>query len=218
MPTRPKHIAATMTDVRGVRPPNRRRAVAATLSLLDDIAHRRLDWLGLCAWIDAQLVVPGYLAELTIVRERTEERSVRFPVPGAVPDEKQLQWMLTVARRLVVDRLRRLAGPDADDHFLLAAIHLGRVLRISEGHETAWVPRLGAGDTLSDWVISYVAADVLTHREEYERDLEVCGRCGQLRLRSLSATEHQCASRQDKSTAPPRSRTTTRRDNKRRCG
>jgi len=168
-----------------------RRAVAVTLDLLEEISHHRMTWARLCDWIEAHLIAPGHLEPPREVRELSEGVRLVFPFGGEGPPPVKLQLMLAVVHRIIVYHLTKLAPPEVDDRFLHAAIYKQRIRRVTGGHQSRWVPCPEPTDTLCDWIIAYIAADLLTHPEEYEHDLVHCPHCGYVRLQSLSGT-HTC--------------------------
>lgn len=175
-----------------VRAKNDVSAVAATLQLLDEISHHRVTWGQLCDWVYVRIIAPGYMESPHEVRERSEDVRLHFPFGGEEPPRFKLQLMLEIVHRTVLHHLAKLAPPEEDDHFLHAAIHKHRIRRVTAGRQGKWVPCPEPTDTLSDWILSYLAADALTHPEEYEHDLMHCPHCGYVQLRSLSAATHTC--------------------------
>jgi hypothetical protein len=167
-----------------------RPALFAALTFLDRVLADTLDPRELAAWLDGNLVRPGYMPMPTTVQEPgVGVVSLRdLPSSSWAPAyEQRLRAILRAARLRVSISLQGLLATPRDDRFLTAAIYAGRV-----GRAAHWVPRLKGTERLSDILLALLTADILEHRDEYDASLCVCGICGQVSLsRAISRT--RCA-------------------------
>jgi hypothetical protein len=104
-----------------------------------------------------------------------------------------LEELIRRARGRVHAALRGLIAPVADDRFLNAAIHAGRVRRDVVGGRSVWVPSPQAMDFLSDIVLSLLAADILLDREFYRAHLCFCELCEKVALKEAPDAQGVCA-------------------------
>ncbi|AKT39687.1 hypothetical protein [Chondromyces crocatus] len=144
----------------------------------------------LIQWIQQHLVNPGLMKRPMVLRE-----------PGAKPlrlddraeADSSFEELLLRARGRVLEAVRGLIAPVADDRFLHAAIYGGRVRRAAVDGKAAWVPSPREIDFLGDIALSVLAAAVLTDREYYREHLGLCELCGRVTFRDSADTRPQCA-------------------------
>jgi hypothetical protein len=162
-----------------------RRLVVAAVAFVEGVAH---GWgaYELASWFDVQLVGPGFCLRTPEIVHQAPVGSVaihpdwaRAKHPTLEPPER-LGALLAEARARVVSAMSRLLPPTCDDGFMHAAIHTKRVSRRPIAGLTVWAPCVDESDDLSDVVLAFLAADVLTYRESYEALLCVCARCGRI--------------------------------------
>ena len=65
------------------------------------------------------------------------------------------------------------------------------VLPASRDGAASWEPRLGEGQTLSDWILALFAADAMADREAYDTHLAICDECSFVTFSSLDG--HLCS-------------------------
>jgi hypothetical protein len=149
-----------------------------------------LDARALAAWFEAHLVKPGFMSMPSTVQEPgVGVVSLRdLPTGAWAPAfEERLRGILRAARVRVSLSLQGLLATPVDDRFLTAAIYAGRVDRSSE-----WRPKLKGTERLSDVVLAMLAADILTHRDEYDGALGVCTICGEISLSRTAPSRTRC--------------------------
>ena len=101
--------------------------------------------------------------------------------------------MLAAARARILSALRGLRALPPDDRFLSAAIFSGRVRRQSAAARSEWAARPELTAPLSAMVLSLFAVDILTHREQYDRELCLCEVCGRLWFDPEAEMRTRCA-------------------------
>lgn len=99
---------------------------------------------------------------------------------------------IEATRTEVLAALRALL--EGDDRLLQSALFARRVARrrVEDG-QTMWLPALTEGMPLADMVLSFVAADMLRGRTDYDEGLIVCDRCGIVRVDGTAASRRSCA-------------------------
>jgi hypothetical protein len=176
-------------------PPNSRvlyrPALACALAFLDAAQQDALDARALTAWFESHLVRQGVVSVPATVQEPgVGVASLRdFPTGGAAPAfEERVRSIVRAARLRVSLALQGLVAAPADDRFLTSAIFADRVVR-----EVQWRPKLKGTERLSDIVLTVLAADILTHRDEYDASLCVCAICGHVALSRTVKQRTRCA-------------------------
>jgi hypothetical protein len=168
--------------------------LVAALAFLDAARENTLHARELVSWLDRYLVRPGLMPMPSTVQE-SEVVSLREVPTGAwaAPFEVRLSRIVAGARVRVSVALEGLLADPPDDRFLSAAIFAGRVERGGGAHGPGWRAHPKGTDKLSDIVLSIFAADALTHREEYDQNLCVCGICGRVALVRTRGPRTRCA-------------------------
>jgi hypothetical protein len=171
-----------------------RRALLAGITFIEDTASGRMSIRELRDWFDRHVVVPGVMPRPVMVNE---------PVAGSVPlhpsgasaalAEQGVQRLLFAARSRVVSALRGLISQPVDDRFLAGAIFAGRVRRRRVIETSQWVSHPEPTAPLSGIVLSLFAVDVLSNREEYDRQLCVCDVCGRVSFQDVPVTRRHCS-------------------------
>jgi hypothetical protein len=172
-----------------------RPVLSAALAFADAAWDDALHFQALVAWFDRFLVKPGVMSMPPSVHEpSTGVASLRDVPTGAWvrPFEIRLAQIVTTTRSRVSTALGGLIRSPVDDRFLAAAIFAGRVVR-GDGRAEGWRPCPKSTDRLSDIVLSLFAADVLSHRDEYDASLCVCGICGRVALLRGASARTRCA-------------------------
>lgn len=141
-------------------------------------------------WFTEHLVVPGLMKRPMMVRELGASPVMLDPRADA---GMALEELIRRARGRVHAALKGLIAPVADDRFLNAAIHAGRVRRDVVGGRSVWVPSPQAMDFLSDIVLSLLAADILLDREFYRSHLCFCELCEKVALKEAPDARGVCA-------------------------
>jgi hypothetical protein len=167
--------------------------VVVGLTFIERVGTKRLNKDTLDAWVEQNLVAPGYVSRALRIIE---------PIFGALPTDKgcslflpespptdETTAILVRARARVVGHLRGLLRSQVDDRFLNTAIFAGRVRRASAGQTTHWIPSPRDNDALSDIITSLFVSDILGRREFYVENLCICTLCGRVRLDAAVATE-----------------------------
>lgn len=175
-----------------------RPALAAGLSFMEMSAAESLRLVDLVAWIDDHLVEPGLMPM---------PRAVQEPAVGSVSITTQPAeaWTMSIdgrvtrivhaARERVAAAMLGLVAQPVDDRFLNANIFAGRVHRATTDRGTGWQPKLTGNERLGDIVLALFAADVLGHREDYERGLAICEECGRMCFGPTAAMGTHCKRR-----------------------
>jgi hypothetical protein len=172
-----------------------RIAIVAGLAFLDGVASGGFGPGELRGWIEMHLVRPKRMAWAGEIQEAgfgtitLHEGAVSL---SALSNALRVQGLISMARKRVVIALRGLLGAPVDDRFLNAAIFSGRVQRSTQGQSASWAPQPKGSDTLSDIVLSLFAADILSHRETYERGLCVCDACGRVWFDPMTEERRAC--------------------------
>jgi len=152
-------------------------------------------------WFEQHLVKTGRCARAPSVVHDPEVGSIAIDPrwsdtqPGLVGVE-QLPALLRATRKRVVDTLMRFLPPNDDDAFVVAAMDAKRVERRKVRDQLRWVPCPNESDTLSDVVLSLVAADMLDNRAFYETQLCVCDVCGRVSFDAVT-TRTRCGEHRD---------------------
>jgi hypothetical protein len=167
--------------------------VTVGLTFIERVGSKRLGKDTLDAWIEQNLVSPGYISRPLRIFE---------PIFGALPADKgcgpflpespptdEMSALLVRARARVIGHLCGLLRTPAEDRFLTAAIFAGRVRRTLVGQKMTWVPKPRGHDAFSDIITSLFVSDILTRREFYAQHLFICKSCGRVRLDATLATE-----------------------------
>jgi hypothetical protein len=173
----------------GVRP-----TLGAALAFLDAARAESMNAADLVHWLQASLVGPGLMPMPGTVQEPGAGTVALAPSPGpwAAAVETRLGRVVATARVRIGITLSGLLAKPADDRFLAAAIFAGRVARTSGARGSVWQAAPRASDRLSDVVLSLFAADVLSHREEYDACLCVCAVCNRVALRAGALVQTRC--------------------------
>jgi hypothetical protein len=172
-----------------------RIAIVAGLAFVEGVAHGGFGAAELQGWIETHLVRPKRMVWSGEIHEpgfgviRLQHTGLGAP---GVSEAIKLQGLISTARKRVVLALRGLMATPIDDRFLNAAIYSGRVKRETQGTSAGWVPQPKASDGLSDTVLSLFAADILSHRETYERGLCVCNACGRVWFDPMTEQRQSC--------------------------
>lgn len=172
-----------------------RIAIVAGLAFLDGVAGGGFGPTELRGWIETHLVRPkrmiwaGDIQETGFGTIALHEGAVSL---SELSNALRVQGLISMARKRVVIALRGLLGTPVDDRFLNAAIYSGRVQRAAQGQSASWAPQPKGSDTLSDIVLSLFAADILSHRETYERGLCVCDACGRVWFDPMTEERRTC--------------------------
>ncbi len=172
-----------------------RIAIVAGLSFLDGVASGGFGATELRGWFETHLVRPKRMTWSGEVHEPGFGivRLVEGPSPlPALSATLKVQGLISMARKRVVLALRGLLAIPIDDRFLNAAIFTGRVQRETHGQSASWIPQPKGTDTLSDIALSLFAADILSHRETYERGLCVCDECGRVWFDPMTEERRTC--------------------------
>ena len=173
-----------------------RPALTAALAFVDGAQDGTLRGPQLAAWFATHLVKPGIMPMLATIQEPgVGVVSMRdMPSgPWATAFEEQLRVIVRAARLRISLALQGLLSTPPDDRFLSAAIFAGRVERGALGRGSHWQTKLKGTERLSDIVLAILAADVLSHRDEYDGALCVCAICGRISLSRQSTTRTRCA-------------------------
>jgi hypothetical protein len=168
-----------------------RPALACAIAFLDAVQQDALDAPALNAWFDTHLVKPGVLAHPPTVQEPGVGVVSLRDLPAstwAASYDDRLRAIVRAARLRVSLSLQGLLATPPDDRFLTSAIFAARVVR-----EVHWRAKLKGTERLSDIVLAVLAADILTHRDEYDAALCVCTICGQVSLSRNAKLRNRCA-------------------------
>ena len=166
-----------------------RRALLAGITFLDVTDTATPDLATLADWFEEHVVAGGTMPRLSILLEPAAVSVALRPTGHAVARANaDLPRLVALARARVVHALQGLIAAPSDDHFLRAAIFLGRVFR-SEGR---WVARPEATAPLSGIVLSLFAVAILSDRAFYDRELCVCDTCGRIGFDHTPAMRHTC--------------------------
>jgi hypothetical protein len=107
--------------------------------------------------------------------------------------QQNVQKVILTARGRVVAALRGLIASPVDDRFLAGAIFAGRVRRRRVIDSNEWVAHPEPTAPLSGIVLSVLAVDVLTNREEYDQHLCVCDACGRVSFQDTPVSRRHCS-------------------------
>jgi hypothetical protein len=171
-----------------------RLALQAGLAFMGLVGDERARFGDLVTWLADHVVGPGLAPSPTSVHEpgigsvSVEDAASRAVGVGGARD-KRAGRIVGTARVRVAMRLSGLLARPPDDRFLAEAIFAGRVQR-SGG---VWSAAVASDERLSDLVLALFAADVLTHREDYDARLCVCEICGEIALRDGADARTRCA-------------------------
>lgn len=170
-----------------------RSGLLAAVTFIEDAASGSMTVRDLREWFDKHLVAPGVMPRPTMVTE---------PSAGSVPlnpsgtmmglAEQSVQKVLLTARGRVVAALRGLIASPIDDRFLAGAIFAGRVRRRRIIDTNQWVAHPEPTAPLSGIVLSLLAVDILTNRDEYDHHLCVCDACGRVSFQDRPVTRRHC--------------------------
>ncbi len=171
-----------------------RTALVAGLGFMALTGDERTRFGDLVTWLADYVVGPG-LAPSPVSAHEPSVGSVNFEEvpsrpggPGGARD-KRAGRIVGTARVRVAMRLSGLLARPPDDRFLAEAIFAGRVQRAGG----VWSAAVAPDERLSDLVLALFAADVLSHREDYDARLCVCEICGDVSLRDDAETRTRCA-------------------------
>lgn len=171
-----------------------RAELLAGLAFLESSHNPSWDAPGLCAWFDEHLVQTGCMMTPVVV---TEVSAGTVALHGSsaqgIASHSRLPTVLTAARIRVITAIRGLLASPIDDRFLTAAIFTGQVRRTRIDRANRWVVRPEPTSTLSSIVLSLFAADVLAHRETYDRSLSVCDSCDRVTFVAATESRTSCA-------------------------
>jgi hypothetical protein len=149
----------------------------------------------LTAWLRTNLVEPGFMPSPVAVRE-PDVGTVSLVEPPAeawaASIDARAGRIAAVAQERVSAALLGLVAHPVDDRFLSAAIFSGRVRRASADGVVIWRPSLLGTERLSDIVLALLAADALTHRDDYESQLRSCESCGQVCMCAAGTPPEDC--------------------------
>lgn len=176
-----------------VAPPMNRAALLAGLSFLDASRDAAWDTLGLRVWFDEHLVQPGSMMAPVVVTEiATGTVALHGSSSQGLASPSKLPKVLMAARVRILSALRGLLASPTDDRFLMTAIFTERVQRVRIDGENQWVVRPEATATLSSIVLCLFAADVLSHRELYDRALCICDVCDRVTFDAGATKRTSC--------------------------
>jgi hypothetical protein len=175
-------------------PPMSRPELLAGLAFLEGSRNPSWDAAGLRAWFDEHLVKTGAMMTPVVVTELSAGTvALHGSSSQGLASHSRLPRVLTAARSRVLASLRGLLASPTDDRFLMAAIFTGRVRRVRVEKSNRWVVRPEPMATLSSVVLSLFAADVLGHREIYDRSLCICEVCDRVTFDTSLAQRTSCA-------------------------
>src|SRR5262249_53913610 len=151
------------------------------VAFIEDTASGCMTISQLRAWFDRYIVCRGVMLRPVMVNEPSVG-SIPLSPSGALMGlaEQRIQRFVLTARGRVVNALRGLLARPVDDRFLAAAIFAGRVRRRRVINSSRWVANPEPNAPLSGIVLSLLAADILTHRDEYDHRLCICETCGRM--------------------------------------
>lgn len=171
----------TMTDANPKRSPHvdaaDRPELFAALTFLEGTSSQDWGLAALAEWLE-QFVSMARFAEVHESPVGPISLHLRHQA-SAIVDAKARK-LLAAARARVIAALRGFRGSPPDDRFLSATIFAGRVRRTSATGRSEWIARPEPTASLSTVVITLLTADILTHREQYDRELCVCDVCGRM--------------------------------------
>ena len=173
-----------------------RIAIVAGLAFLDGVASGVFGANELRGWIETHLVRARRMTWTGEVHEigfRALNLTQSPSSPPGLASAPQLPGLISVARKRVILALRGLLGTPLDDRFLNAAIYGNRVKRDATATGGGWIPGPSSTDALSDIVLSLFAADILSHRDTYERGLCICDACGRVWFDPTAQSRQTCA-------------------------
>lgn len=170
-----------------------RNGLLAAVMFIEDAASGAMTIHDLRRWFDKYLVAPGVMPRPTMVTEPSAG-SVPLNPSGAMVGlaDQGVQKLLFAARGRVVAALRGLISSPVDDRFLAGAIFSGRVRRRRIINTNQWVAHPEPTAPLSGIVLSMLAVDILTHREEYDHHLCVCDTCGRVSFQDRPVARRHC--------------------------
>ncbi|MFO0757013.1 MAG: hypothetical protein U0359_11000 [Byssovorax sp.] len=160
-----------------------RIAIVAGLAFLDGVGNGSFGATELRGWFETHLVRTKRMAWSGDLHESgfgTMALPAGTGSSASFSESFKLHGLISMARKRVVLALRGLIAVPMDDRFLNAAIFNNRVKRETVGQSSSWSPQPKPTDNLSDIVLCLFAADILSHRETYERGLCVCETCGRV--------------------------------------
>lgn len=173
--------------------PRIRAELLAGLSFLEASRDSRWSALGLRAWFDEHLVQPGLMMTPVVVTELSAGTVALHGTSNqGLTSQTRLPKVLITARIRVISALRGLLASPVDDRFLMTAIFNGRVRRVRVDGANCWVVRPEPTATLSSIVLSLFAADVLAHRDIYDRTLCVCETCDRVTFEARTPQRMSC--------------------------
>lgn len=172
-----------------------RPALSGALSFMEMTRGEGVSPRELSAWIRHRLVEPGIMPMPATIHEKgigSVSTSAEPTDAWSAPIAARQARIVAAARTRVATTLHDLVAQPPDDRFLAAAIFAARVRRTTTSRGSEWVPSPGVDDRLSDIVLALFAADVLGHREDYERGLHVCEVCGRMCFDPAAAMDACC--------------------------
>jgi hypothetical protein len=170
------------------RPPQRSELLAC-LAFVDALLTAGFTRETLVAWAEKHLATHGLMQ---VPAQFCERDAGTIPAHGTCAAEVAALLLHTAFER-VVAAMRGLLRSPPDEGFVLAAISAGRVAREQQDGQPQWVAHPRGGDSLSDIVLAFFAADLLENRETYWRALAVCDVCGRIFFEGRSQMRHLCA-------------------------
>jgi hypothetical protein len=176
-----------------------RSSLAAGMSFMNAARDEGFGYAELVSWFEQFLVEPGLMPMPTSVQEPGVGTIMLEGAPNsawAASREARAGRIVSTARVRIAVQLAGLVATKVDDRFLAAAIFAGRVQRVSGDHGASWRAQPTADERLSDIVLSVFAADALTHRDDYERELCVCDVCGRVRFAKDTSARTRCPQHQ----------------------
>jgi hypothetical protein len=186
--------ALAASPIRTPAAPTMARAeLLAGLAFLEQSRNHHWGVLGLREWFDEHLVQTGSMRPPIVVTELSAgTTALHGSSSHGLASQSNLPKVLIAARIRVLAALRGLVASPTDDRFLTAAIFTGRVRRARTDGASRWVVRPEPTATLSSIVLALFAADVLAHREMYDRALCVCETCERVTFEYSAAQRTGC--------------------------
>ncbi len=170
-----------------------RNGLLAAVTFIEDSASGSMTIRELRAWFDQHVVSRGVMARPVMINEPSVG-SIPLNPSGALMGlaEQSIQRLVLIARGRIVGTLRGLIAQPVDDRFLAGAIFAGRVRRRRVADASRWVAHPEPTAPLSGIILSLLAVDILTHREEYDHHLCVCETCGRVSFQDKPTSRRHC--------------------------
>lgn len=164
-----------------------RHDLVAAIAFLESPVERLSELL---AWFDLHVVARGIGPRPSGIAE-APVGVVALDGDGT-GDGGLLALAVDAAKTRVRDHLRALVRAPGDDRFVTKALFRGWVTRVATPEGPAWRASPPASAMLSEVVLSFFAADILAHRDDYDRALSICDECGRVSFVRDAADRHLC--------------------------